>query len=71
MKIKPPVQVPARRARTWTGDGLPDNSQGVADCVESPSFVGESPVISFESPTMKPVVISGTGLFTPPYSISN
>jgi beta-ketodecanoyl-[acyl-carrier-protein] synthase len=32
---------------------------------------GRARLTSFESITMKQVVISGTGLFTPPYSISN
>jgi beta-ketodecanoyl-[acyl-carrier-protein] synthase len=32
---------------------------------------GQAWLTSFESTTMKQVVISGTGLFTPPYSISN
>jgi hypothetical protein len=36
-----------------------------------PHLPGQAWSTSFESTTMKQVVISGTGLFTPPNSISN
>ncbi len=40
-------------------------------CVKFASLIGATSIAKFESLTMKQVVISGTGLYTPPFSISN